>query len=240
MPDSPASQPPRRNRLRPVVLFVLALVGIDLVVRSFRDAWERHSPDDYAERVRGCQKRPQDFVIVGGSPVSEGLDPDVIAGVRWNGDELRHGYAVGLPGGTTAETFHALRHGCVAPPKLVVYGITASDLNDARNEPHGPYTLMSWGDWAEWVRDRPEGRSWVTRRFLEGQLRKTWAVFRYRYGIRMWAATTADDHFPGCCPEAAKEARGNLRYIDALRGGNGYAPASWPQSPLPGHCSDGA
>ena len=42
-----------------------------------------------------------------------------------------------------------------APPKLLVYGITASDLNDSRLEPHGPGSVMEWSDLAEWVRLRP-------------------------------------------------------------------------------------
>ena len=29
---------------------------------------------------------------------------------------------------------------------MLVYGITASDLNDSRHEPHGPYSLMDWDD----------------------------------------------------------------------------------------------
>ncbi len=33
-----------------------------------------------------------------------------------------------------------------------MYGITASDINDARHEPHGPAALMTAGDWLRWVR----------------------------------------------------------------------------------------
>jgi hypothetical protein len=84
---------------------------------------------------------------------------------------------------------------------------------------------MTAGDWAEWVRTKPETSEWVTRHFVQGRLARCWAAFRYRHGIRMWAAVTADAWFPGCCPEAAKEAGELLRYSAALRTGNGYAPA---------------
>lgn len=214
----------KRSRLRPVLLLALGLVLVDAVVVSFRDTWQRHSPDDYAERLRGCQSRPHDFVFAGGSPVSEGLDPAVVSGVRWRGAELRDGYAIGLHGGTTSDVYHALRHGCVAPPKLIVYGLTASDMNDSRHEPHGPYSLMSWGDLFEWWRARPESTEWMTRHFLQGRLARAWAVFRYRHGIRMWAAMAADGYFPGCCPESLKDAQYNLAYSAALRDGDGYAP----------------
>ncbi|OWK36361.1 hypothetical protein [Fimbriiglobus ruber] len=222
-----ATTPRNARRFLPPLLLLLALLLIDGALVSFRDTWERYSPDDYAERVRGCQQRPRDFVLVGGSPVSEGLNPAVVAGVTWRGQVLSDGYAVGLPGGTAADVFYAVRHACPTLPKVIVYGIAASDLNDSRLEPHGPYSLMTWGDWSEWVGGHPESAEWVTRHFVQGRLSRCWAAYRYRYGIRTWAAAELDARFPGSCPEAAKEARTNRNYSDALRGGNGYAPAEW-------------
>ena len=226
MPHQPPPAESRRRRFRPLLLLVLGLVLVDLVVLRFRDLWERYSPDDYAARVEGCATRPRDFVLAGGSPVAEGLDPDVVAGVRWKGTELHDGYAIGLPGATTSEVYHAVRHSCPTPPRLLVYGITASDLNDDRHEPHGPYSLMDWDDWAAWARTQPASREWVTRKFLEGRARRLWAAYRYRHGVRMWAAAFADELSPGCCPESAREAKELRSYADALRSGNGYAPAA--------------
>ncbi len=221
-PTTPDPAP--RNRFRPVLWFLVGLVLVDAVVIAFRDTWEQHSPDDYAEKLTGCRSRPHDFVLAGGSPVAEGLDPDVVAGIRWRGRELRDGYAIGLSGATTSETYYAVVHGCPTPPRLLVYGITASDINDARQEPHGTYSLMTVADWAEWVRTKPETTEWVTRHYFQGRLAHCWATFRYRHGIRMWAAAMADEWFPGCCPEATGEAHKLLRYAAALRAGNGYAP----------------
>ena len=216
--------PSPRSRFRPVIWLVVGLALVDAVVVSFRDVWERHSPDDYSEKLDGCQSRPRDFVLAGGSPVAEGLDPAVVAGIHWRGEELQNGYAIGLSGATTSETYHAVVHGCPTPPRLLVYGITASDINDARQEHHGPYSLMTVSDWAGWLRTKPETAEWVTRHYVQGRLSRCWAAFRYRHGIRMWAAATADDWFPGCCPEATQEARRLLRYSAAIRNGNGYAP----------------
>lgn len=218
---------PLRRKLRTPLLLLLGLTGIDIGVRLAADTWEQHSPDDYAERVRGCAARPRDFVLVGGSPVSEGLIPDAVAGVPWGGEFLTDGYAVGLPGATTSEVYHATLRSCPMPPKLLVYGMTASDINDGRQEPHGPYSLMTWGDLRTWVTSRPESAEWVTRQFLYGRLNRVWAAYRYKHGIRMWAASQADAAFPGCCPAATREAKELAGYSAALRGdGRGYAPAA--------------
>ncbi len=215
------------SRNRAVLLFLVALLALDAVVGRFAAVWDRHSPDDYAARVNGCRARPRDFVLLGGSPVSEGLVPEAVAGGTWRGHTLADGYAVGLPGGTASEFWHAAKLSCPTPPKLIVYGATASDWNDARNEPHGPYSLMGWGDLAEWVWRRPNSAEWVTRHFVEARFRAAWSLYRYRHGIRMWAALEADRRMPGCCPESTKKATGLRDYADALRTGSGYAPASW-------------
>jgi hypothetical protein len=164
--------------------------------------------------------------VLGGSPVSEGIDPARLVGLNWRGRPLTDGYSLGLPGGTTSEFCHALKHGAAAPPRLLVYGITARDLNDRRNEPHGPYALMDWSDLGTWVRHRPRSREWAVRHFLQGRLAQTWQLFRHRNGIRLWAAARAERAWPGSFPEAAKDARTSVEYSRALREGNGYAPNS--------------
>jgi hypothetical protein len=211
-----------RNRV--VVLFALGLIVVDWGVGRYAALWDRHSPDDYAARVDGCRRRPQDLVFVGGSPVAEAIDPDRIAGIAWGGRSLPHAYAVGLSGGTTSDFYHAVKLACPTPPRVLVYGITASDLNDSRHEPHGSYSLMGWGDLAGWVRLRPDSAGWVMRHFVQGRLRAASDLFRYRHGIKMWAALEADAVAPGCCPEPTREANELRDYADMLRSGNGYAP----------------
>ncbi|MGL6094232.1 MAG: hypothetical protein ACRC7O_00335, partial [Fimbriiglobus sp.] len=67
---------------------------------------------------------------------------------------------------------------------------------------------------------------WVTRHFLQARAGRVWAAYRYRHGMRMAAAITADAGFPGCCPDATREATELRAYADALRTGRGYAPAA--------------
>jgi hypothetical protein len=212
------------DRHRTVCLFVVFLVTADWLIGRAADRWESHSPDDYAARVTGCKSRPQDLVILGGSPVAEGFDPAVLAGTGWPGGPLTHAYALGLSGGTTSDFYHAVLRACPTPPRVLVYGITASDVNDARHEPHGPYSLMTPGDVATWVRLRPDAAEWVVRHYALGKLGQVSSLWRYRHGIRMWAATEGDRLLPGSCPASFSEADELREYADALRGGSGYAP----------------
>lgn len=209
---------------RTLIHVLAAMVLLDLLILSQRDTWHRYAPDDYTERVRTCAEEPRDVIVVGGSPVSEGIDPATLVGMNWRGQPIRSVYALGLPGGTTSECRHALARGSLAPPRMVIYGTTASDLNDARQEPHGPHSLMTWGDWWEWTRTRPQSREWVTRHFFQSRMSESWQLFRYRHGIRMWTAHSVESLLPGTCPDAAQEARENLEYVASIRTGNGYAP----------------
>lgn len=213
------------HRNRTTVLFVALLFVTDWTIGRFAGVWDRHSPDDYATRVNACAREPRDVVFLGGSPVAEGIDPDRIAGVPWGGRPAASVYALGLSGGTTSDFYHAVLRGCPTPPRLIVYGMTASDVNDSRHEPHGPYSLMTWGDLVRWVRLRPESTEWVTRHFVLARIGQASNVFRYRHGIRMWAATEADRQMPGSCPEAIREADELRERADTLLAGSGYAPA---------------
>lgn len=217
-------KPPRRKRAaafvsrnRVPVLFVLLLLITDWGVGRFAPVWERYSPDDYTARINGCRSRPRDVVFVGGSPVAEGVDPDRIPGTN---------YALGLSGGTTSDFYHAVLRACDPPPRMLVYGMTASDVNDSRGEPHGPASLMTWGDLGRWVRLRPDNAEWVTRHFVSARLRRASSLFHHRHGMKMWAATEAGRASPGSCPESLREAVSLRESADALRTGNGYVPAT--------------
>lgn len=220
--------PPAREgvlrRHRTFVYFAVLLVLADVAIGRFADVWERHSPDDYAARVAACAREPRDLVFVGGSPVAEGIDPGRVAGVVRDGRALHSVYAVGLSGGTTSDVYHAVLRACPTPPRVLVYGITASDLNDARHEPHGPHSLMTWGDWFDWVRTRPESAEWVTRHFLKARAAGVSNLVRHRHGIRMWAVCQAEDVFPGQSPMVFREADELRERAELLRTGNGYAP----------------
>ena len=228
-------------RSRVVAYFVVGLLALDLAVVAQRDRWMTYSPDGYLERVEACRQAAPDLVLVGSSTVSEGIDPSALAGLRWRGQVLHRPYNLGLPGGTTSEAWHAVKHGLRTPPRLLVYGLTASDWNDARQEPHGPGVLMTFGDLMTWVRTRPDSAEWVTRHFVQGRLASLWSLFYYRDGIRLWTAATADGLWPGVFPNAAQEARENVERAAHLRRGDGFAPrAGFQRGRLDGLKASGA
>jgi hypothetical protein len=211
-------------RYRVVVYFVVALAAVDAVVASRRAVWRAYDPDDYRTKVHDCRARPRDLVIVGGSPVSEGINPALLSGLVWRGRPLESVYNLGLPGATTSEIWHSVEHGIATPPRLLLYGITASDVNDGRDEPHGPRSIMQARDVAEWVRLRPGAGPWCVRHYAFGRCSRAWNLYHFRNGLRLWAADRAEALRPGTFPEAAQEARDGLRYSAALARGDGFAP----------------
>jgi len=206
------------------VYFLVGLAFVDLLVARQRSLWQQYDPDDYAARVANCRRTPHDVVIIGGSPVSEGIDPAVLTGVQWRGRPVNDVFNLGLPGGTTTEFWHAIRHGLISPPRLLVYGITASDINDSRQEPHGARVLIDPSDLARWVRTKPSSAEWAVRHYANARLAGLWQLYRHRNAIRLWAAETADAIRPGCCPEAAREAFDNRTYAADLARADGFAP----------------
>jgi hypothetical protein len=103
---------PRAPRLRRVIIGLVAgLALLDLGVLATRDVWRRHDPDDYRERLLACRAGAWDCVLVGGSPVSEGVDPALLEGLCWRGEPLAKVFNLGLPGGSTTDVWHAAAHG---------------------------------------------------------------------------------------------------------------------------------
>ena len=225
-PDHPAPATPR-HRGRVVLMFLAALIAADFAVLATDSTWKRYSPDDYRLRVDECARHRRDIVFAGGSPIAEGVDPELLGAIPWHGEAIGDFYNLGLSGGTTSDFYFAVRRACPAPPKVLVYGITASDLNDGRHEPHGVQSLMTRDDVRDWRTTRPDAAEWVTRHYLKGELGKVSSLYRHRFGIRMWAANTCEEFAPGSCPESATEARRQLAIDAALHRGTGYAPTQW-------------
>lgn len=220
----PAGRIRRLWRFRLVLYVLLGFGALDAVIASQQSRWRRYDPDDYIERVSRCAREPRDLIVIGGSPVTEGIDPAALRGLQFGGSALDDVFNVALPGGTIAEFWHAIEHGLSAPPKLLVYGITASDLNDSRNEPHGPYSLMDWSDIADWVAARPRSAEWAVRHFARGRLTRLWQLYRYRNAIRMWATDCAEGWWPDFAPAAAAEMRQYRAYAEAMQRPDGFAP----------------
>jgi hypothetical protein len=205
----------RLVRLRALLFFLLGMAAVDWALGAFSGLWSAYDPQAYQARLTGCQATAHDLVIIGGSPTMAGVDPTALTGLTWQGRPIESAFNASLPLGTTTEVWHLVEHGLPTPPRLLVYGITASDLNDNRVTPEGPCYLMDAGDVAEWVRERPQSATWCLRHYAGERVSRLWSLYYYRDGIRCWAAERAEGLRPGLCPEAAAEAR--LRRADGER-----------------------
>jgi len=213
--------PVRWTRFRVPICFLVGLFVLDGAVRLNARLWDGYDPNEYRARLDRCRGRAWDLVVLGGSPVSEGVDPALLRPLTWRNQIIRRVYNLGLPGGTASDFWHALKNGVTFPPKLVVYGITASDLNDGRNELGGPADLMGPDDLARWLAERPGAAEWALRQYGWARLERGWGLYQYRHGIRLWAAHRLG---PGLFPAAAAEARANRRHSAALARDHGFAP----------------
>jgi len=164
-----------------------------------------------------------DLLFVGGSTVAEGVNPAHVGKILWNGETLPNVATLGLSGGTTTDVYFGTRLACTTPPKLLLYGITASDINDSRHEPHGVHSLLTFRDLLDWQQTRPEAAEWVTRHYVRDRLTNCSALVQHRHAVKLWLAHLA----PALCPELAIEAQQQLDRAHALSHGNGYIPTSW-------------
>jgi len=205
----------RWSRLAPVLYLFVGLLLVDLLVHWQRERWKRYDPDEYLARVEACREQRPDVVFVGGSPVSESLDPVCFAGLSWNDQPAQSVFNLGLPGGTTTDVYHVVQRAFPTPPRLLVYGISATDLNDSRNEPHGAQVLVTWNDYAEHIQTRPEQTEWLTRQMFKSRRDRLWQLYRYRNGIRLWCWHQL---------ETNDEVTRGLQDSEAYRQKNGFAP----------------
>jgi hypothetical protein len=221
---SPRAGPTWWGAGRVFLFLLLGLVALDAAVVWNRPLWQAYDPDDYAARLDVCRGRQYDLVAVGGSPVAEGLDTRLLIGLRRNGRPVERVYNLGLIGGTTSEVWHGVANGVTVPPRVLVYGITASDLNDGRDEPHGARSLMTLGDVVRMAWRRPRRLDWFARHWAAEHAGRLWQLWHRRTAVRLWAAHQFDRAWPGAFPEAVEEARQGLARAERLAQDHGYAP----------------
>jgi hypothetical protein len=185
------------RRYRVVLYLVLGLAAVDMVVAGFADVWLAYEPHPYRDHIRACRQQAWDLVVVGGSPTAYGFDPAVLSGLRWQGYSLNRVFNLGLVLATTAEVYEAAKDALPAPPRLLLYGITASDLNDDRVEPNGPRQLMALADVGCWCRERPDTMCWCLGHYLDEHVQRLWKLYYYRNGIQRWTMDHAERLWTG-------------------------------------------
>ncbi len=191
-----------------LIFFLAGLLALDQFVGAHARLWLTYAPEFYRKRLAGCRERPHELVIVGSSPAMCGLDPDLLVGMEWQGRPVASAFNAGIVLATSSEVWEEVEHGLASsPPRLLIYGITASDLNESRVEPEGPRALMDVHDLADWLRLRPKDAPWTLRHFAGDRVGRLWNLYYYRDGIRLWAADHLDRVCPGLCPELAADAR---------------------------------
>jgi hypothetical protein len=212
----------RIRRYRVVIWFVLGLIVLDRLVATRSRLWDAYDPHPYRELLARCRQQPWDVLVVGGSPTMCGIDPAALVGTPWSGGSLQSAFNFGLPLGTAADVCLAAEHGPSVPPRLLVYGATATDFNGARIARDGARDLMTAGDFGRMVVDRPTTATKLVGPFLGERTARAWQLYYHRRGLRLWLADLADRACPGLCATEAAEARRGLGVTTAVRSGAGY------------------
>src|SRR5437879_1869635 len=88
----------RWRRYRVVVYVLLGLAAVDGAVARLRGVWTAYDPNEYRARLENCRRGAWDLVLVGGSPMAEGIDPAQLRGLYWHGTSLERTFNLGLAG----------------------------------------------------------------------------------------------------------------------------------------------
>src|SRR5262245_33197084 len=144
--DFGPGKPGARRRYRVLLWFVAAVVAVEIAVAANARLWKTYDPNPYESRFRAYDRRGSDLLVVGGSPAVCGLDPTILAGTSWHGESLPRAFNLALPLGTTTDVCHVVEFALRRPPRLIVYGVTATDLHDGRIESIAARYLMGPGD----------------------------------------------------------------------------------------------
>ncbi|MFN4261520.1 MAG: hypothetical protein ACK4RK_19730 [Gemmataceae bacterium] len=186
----------RLLRLRVVVYLLLAFAGINGWVARHADQWRRHAPEFYRERLAYCRSQEWDAVIVGSSPAMCGIDADILAGARFQNQPLRRVCNAAMPLASASEIYHVVQHAMPTPPRLLIYGITITDLNGTRRVAQGPRYLMDARDVVRWIGERPQEMGWCLEKYSGERLLSLCPVLYHRKGIRGYLTQRA----VACCP----------------------------------------
>jgi hypothetical protein len=204
-------KPGARSRYRVLIWFVAVVVAFEVAVAANAHVWRTYDPNPYESRFRAYERRGTDLLVVGGSPAMCGLDPTILGGICWHGEPLSRAFNLGLPLGTTTDVCHAVEFALRNPPRLIVYGVMATDLHDGRIESIAARYLMGPADILDWARTHRGNKSYAFRHYTRERGNRLWPSSYYAYGMQLWLAERANQFCPTFCPEAAAAARINSR-----------------------------
>jgi hypothetical protein len=211
MTGSGHGNPGGRPNLRVLIWFVAAIVTVEVAVAANARLWRTYDPNPYESRFRAYGRRGADLLVVGGSPAMCGLDPSILAGTFWHGEALRRAFNLGVPLGTTTDVCHAVEFALRRPPKLIVYGVMATDLHDGRTESIAARYLMGPLDVLNWARTHHGSASHALRHYSREHCNRLWPSSYFAYGIQLCLAERANSICPSVSPDLAATARTNLQ-----------------------------
>jgi hypothetical protein len=220
-----------RRRYRVMIWFVAALVAVEVAVAANARLWQSYDPNPYASRFAAYEKRGADLLVVGGSPAMCGLDPTVLAGTSWHGEPLPRAFNLALPLGTTTDICHAVEFALRKPPRLIVYGVMATDLHDGRTESIAARYLMGPADVLDWARTHRDSASHALRHYTREHCNRLWPSSYYAYGIQLWLVEHANRIWPAVSPDLAAAARTNRQRAREIAIGGYQRLAAAGESP---------
>ena len=213
--------PGGRSCYRVLIWFAAAILLVEVAVAANARLWRTYDPNPYASRFSAYERRGADLLVVGGSAAMCGLDPTILAGTSWHGGPLPRAFNLGVPLGTTTDVCHIVEFGLRRPPKLIVYGVMATDLHDGRVESIAARYLMGPSGVLDWARMHRGNASYAFRHYTREHCNRFWPSNYYAYGIQLWLAEHAHRVWPALSPELAAAARTNRRRAAEIAG-DGY------------------
>ncbi|HTK74076.1 MAG TPA: hypothetical protein VL371_02400 [Gemmataceae bacterium] len=203
--------PGGRSCYRVLIWFVATVVAVEAAVAANAGLWQSYDPNPYASRLAAYDRSGADLLIVGGSTAMCGLDPAILAGTSWHGEPLRRAFNLAVPLATTTDICHIVEFALRRPPKLIVYGVMATDLHDGRTESISARYLMGPADVLDWASTHPANASYALRHYTREHCSRLWPSSYHAYAIQLWLADHANRVWPSISPESAAIARANRR-----------------------------
>jgi len=237
---------PWRRMLPRVAIVLAALALIDVAVRCLVPPealldFTHHEEAVYGVKLAQFKSAPTpDVVFLGSSRVRDGMVPEVFSGFlskEWK--RPARVYNLGLINAKAEEYLTIVRSHLPDPgPRLVVLGITGSEVVNVHDFQYASRFLWTLPDALDWLRRVPAAHFDVAHveHFLENELCRGWYVFGHRDALREMLLDTLVSRFGVPLPVAAGGTDNmgqNKKLRDYVLAADGYqAPPLTPQGSL--------